>query len=280
MFSCPMSPQLSDHVPRPRVIVIASSVEGIDALTRLINQLPLSFPIPVVAYLHGLEGGSIARLTAISWRSRFRLEVIYAQDREILQPGFVYVIPAGEPLTFVDVNILGVAPLGSKSNVDHLFASAAHWYRSGVIGVVLSGLGTDGTKGLLAITQVDGIRVVQSPFEATFPSMPTNALLGDDVQYAVMLDQVGELLEALVTDPESLEVATAEVQVEVTRQVLQVAQTLTKSLDRIIEDILCVARDDLTMDIAFVTKRAGDDVMVSHSTPGPSEIRLQGRSHP
>ncbi|RZI60071.1 MAG: hypothetical protein EOP14_02735, partial [Pseudomonas sp.] len=239
-----------------------------------------SFPLPVVAYLHGLEGGSIARLTAIRWRSRFRLEVIYARHREILLPGFVYVIPAGEPLTFVGADILGLAPPGATSNVDHLFASAAHWYRSGVIGVVLSGLGTDGTKGLLSITQVDGIRVVQSPFEATFPSMPTNALIGDDVQYAVMLDQMGELLEALVTNPESMAVATAEVQAEVTRQVLLVAQTLTKSLDRSIEDILRVVRDDLAMDITFVTKHAGDDVVVSHSTPGPSDMRMQGRSHP
>lgn len=99
-----------------------------------------------MVYLHRLEGGSITRLIAISWRSRLRLEVIYAQDREILQPGFVYVIPAGDPLTFVDTNILGLAAPGSKSNVDHLFASAAHGYRSGVIGVVLSGLDTGGTK--------------------------------------------------------------------------------------------------------------------------------------
>jgi hypothetical protein len=275
-----MAPYSPKPVFTPRVVVIASSIEGMDALARLINQLPSTFSIPVVAYLHGLEGGSIARLAAIRRRSPSTLNVVYARDGERLRPGFAYVIPAGDPLVFVDANVLGLAPSTPKANVDHLFASAAHWYHSGVIGVVLSGLGTDGTAGLNAITQVDGIRVVQSPYETAFPSMPTNALIGDNVQYAVMLDQMGELLEALVLDPASMEVATAEVQAEVARQVLLVAQTLTKSLDRSIEDILQVVRDDLAMDVTFVTKQAGDDGVVSHSTPGHGDMRLQGRSHP
>ena len=58
---------------------------------------------------------------------------------------------------------------------------------------MLSGLGTDGTKGPLAIAGVDSVRVVQSPYEATFPSMPLSDLVGDHVHYAVMLDQMGPL---------------------------------------------------------------------------------------
>ena len=87
---------------------------------------------------------------------------------------------------FLDADLLGVPTSQKALNVDRLFESAAHFYRSGVIGVVLSGLGTDGTTGLLAIAGVDGVRVVQSPYEATFPSMPLSALIGDHVQYAVM----------------------------------------------------------------------------------------------
>lgn len=280
VFPCPMTHPSADPDFDPRVIVVAGSIEGLDALARLINQLPATFPIPVVVHLHGLSGRSIARLAALRWRSPSRLEVVFARDGEILHPGFAYVIPLENPLIFVGADVLGSVARTSRSDVDDLFASAARWYRSGVIGVVLSGLGSDGTQGLRAITRVDGIRVVQSPFEASFPSMPTNALIGDDVQYAVMLDQMGKLLTDLVTDRESLEVAATEVHAEVARQVLVVAASLTGSLDRSIEDILRIVRNDLVMDIAFVTQQAGDDVVVSHSTPGPDGMRLQGMSHP
>lgn len=275
-----MTPPTANRLPRPRVVVIASSIEGIDALARLINQLPASFPLPVVAHLHGLQSWSISRLAAIRWRFPSRLEVVYARSREKLQAGHVYLVPPEEQLLFTSVGIFGAATGKTTLSVDRLFESAAHCYRSGVIGVVLSGLGTDGTKGLQAIAQVDGMRVVQSPYEATFPSMPMNALIGDHVQYAVMLDQMGALLADLVADPDSLEVIRPEVQAEVERLVLAAQANLTKSLDRSIDDILNVIREDLAMDITFVTKQTGDAVAISHATPGPGGIRMQGMTHP
>lgn len=270
----------SDRLLGPRLIVIAGSIEGLDALARLLEQLPSTLSVPVVICLHGLRDRSVDRLTTLKSRSPSRLHVVFARDGEILYPGFAYVILAGDPLIFTAANVLGFASPVPRSNVDDLFASAAHWYQSEMIGVVLSGLGTDGTKGLRAITQVGGLRVVQSPFDATFPDMPTNALIGDDVQYAIMLDQMGNLLTELVTDPDLVKVVTPKVQAEVARQVLAVAKTLTKSLDRSIEDILQVIRDDLGMDIVFVTRQVGDDIVISHSTPGPNEMRMQGMSYP
>jgi hypothetical protein len=262
------------------VVVVASSLEGIDALARLLIQLSSTFLLPIVVHVHGLQGGSINRLTAIKWRLPSRLEVVYARSGEHLRAGFVYLIPPHDPLVFMDVGILETVTNSTTSSVDRLFESAAHCYRSGVIGVVLSGLGTDGTKGLLTIADVDGVRVVQSPYEATFPSMPLSALIGDHVQYAVMLDQMGPLLEDLVANPESVEVVAPEVQAEIARLVLAAGANLTRSLDRSIEDILNVIRQDLAMDITFVTKQAGDDVAISHATPGPDGLRLQGMTHP
>ena len=53
-------------------------------------------------------------------------------------------------------------------------------------------------KGFQAITDVGGTRVVQSPSEASFTAMPSNALMGDHVEYSVVLDQMKELLEKLM----------------------------------------------------------------------------------
>lgn len=280
MFRCPMQLSSASQRSTPRVIVIAGSIEGLEALARLLHQLPSTIPVPVVVHLHGPRGSSIKRLTRIRSRSPSKLKVVFARDGEVLSPGFVYVIPVGDPLVFIAADVIGPASQPGPPNVDDLFASAAHWYGSEVIGVVLSGLGADGTQGFQAITRVDGIRVVQSPFDATFPGMPASALIGDNVQFAIMLDQMGTLLMALVTDPESVKVATPDVQAELTRQVLTVAQTLTKSLDRSIEDVLRVARDNLVMDIVLVTRQRADQVVISHSTPGPEEMRMQGMSYP
>jgi chemotaxis response regulator CheB len=63
-------------------------------------------------------------------------------------------------------------------------------------------LGKDGVRGFKAITEVGGIRVVQSPSEASFTSMPSNALMGDDVQYSVVLDQMNGLLHDLMAPVE------------------------------------------------------------------------------
>lgn len=263
-----------------RVIVIASSIEGIDALARLINQLPPTFPLAVVVQVHGLRQQSINRLTRSRWQLAFKVNVVYAQDGDRLSAGCIYVIPAENSLVFIGRSVLGYATDVASSSVDDLFKSAALWHGAGVIGVVLSGLGTDGTIGLQAITNAQGIRIVQSPTEAEFSSMPGSALRGDHVQYSVMLDQLVALLEALVIQPDPAASLSPEVQAELTRLLSTSKEDRDKSLDRSIVDILAVMRVELVMDIVFVSKVTGDAVIVTHSTSNPGEAGIQGMSHP
>lgn len=275
-----MNPPSADGVHDHRVIVIASSVKGIDALARLVNQLPPSFPLPVVVQVHGLRRQSIDRLTRSRWQLDTRVEVVYAQDGDYLGAGCIYVIPAEKGLVFTGRSMLGYASDAAKSSVDDLFRSAALWHGSGVIGVVLSGLGTDGTMGLLAITNAQGIRIVQSPTEAAFSSMPASALRGDHVQYSVMLDELVALLVALVAQPTPAEPLSTEVQAELTRLLSTSKEDRDRSLDRSIVDILAVMRRELVMDIVFVSKEAGDAVIATHSTSNPGDVGSQGTSGP
>jgi hypothetical protein len=264
----------------PRVVVIAGSIESIDALARFIRQMPTTFPIPVVAHLHGLQSRSIERLISKKWRFASHPNIVYARESDHLQAGHVYVISAEDGLVFVGVDVLGVTPDGAGSNADRLFASAAHWYQSEVIGVVLSGLGTDGAQGLRAITEAEGTRVVQSPNEAAFFSMPVSALRSNAAQYSVMLDQLGKLIRDLVAEPGPAETLSAEMIHEIALQTRASEEDRTKSLDRSIEDILQVIRDDLGMDIVFVTKQVGDKVVITHSTPETNEMQMHGMSYP
>ena len=273
-----MNHPLADGVHDHRVIVIASSVEGIDALARLVRQLPPTFPLPVVVQVHGSRRQSIERLTRSRWQLDSRVEVVYAQDGDHLGAGCVYVVPAEKGLVFTGRSMLGYAADVARSSVDDLFKSAALWHGSGVIGVVLSGLGTDGTAGLLAITNAQGIRIVQSPTEAAFSSMPASALRGDHVQYSVMLDELVPLLVALVAQPVPAEPLSTEVQAELSRLLSTSKVDRERSLDRSIVDILAVMRRELVMDIVFVSKEAGEAVIVTHSTSSQGELDTQNSS--
>jgi hypothetical protein len=270
-----MTPASTGDPHNHRVIVIASSIEGIDALARLVHQLPSTFPLPVVVQVHGLRRRSIDRLTGSRWQMASRLNVVYAQDGDHVGPGFVYVIPAENGLVFTARDVLGYAIDVVRSSVDDLFKSAARWYGSGVIGVVLSGLGTDGTIGFQAITKAEGIRIVQSPTEAVFSGMPTSALNGDHVQYSVMLDQLVVLLKALMVQPDPAQTLSTEVGAELTQLLSTSKEDRAKSLDRSITDLLELMRLELAMDIVFVSKEAGDAGIVSQSTSNPNEAGSQ-----
>lgn len=262
------------------VVVIASSVEGIDALARVANQLPASFPLPVVVQFHGSRRQSIRRLTRSRWQLTSKVDVAYALDGEHLEAGCVYVIPAENGLVFKARGVLGYGSDGSKSSADDLFKSAALWYGAGVIGVVLDGLGTDGTIGLRAITDAQGIRIVQSPVEATFAGMPSSALRSDHVQYSVMIDQLVPLLRALTARPDPAASLSSEVQAELIRLLSTSKEDRTKSLNRSVVDILALMRMELAMDIVFVSKAVGDVVMTTHVASTPGGIDIQGMSLP
>ncbi|RYF48197.1 MAG: hypothetical protein EOO38_10640 [Cytophagaceae bacterium] len=277
MCVMPFAPRT--EVSNSRVLVIASSIEGINALARLVNQLPSAFPLPIVVQVRGLKDQSINRLLNQELQSASKMKVSYALDGQHVSAGCIYVIPADEGLVFTAQDVLSRASGASNSNVDDLFKSAALWYGSNVIGVVLSGIGTDGTIGLQAITNSQGIRVVQSPSEAAFSSMPSSALHGDHVQHSVMLDQMGALLEALVSQPDPTEALSSKVQLESMRLLSSSKEDRQKSLDRSIVDILAVMRVELVMDIVFVSKEAGDAVIVTHSTSAPGILDLQGMSN-
>jgi two-component system, chemotaxis family, protein-glutamate methylesterase/glutaminase len=130
--------------------------------------------------------------------------VAYAEEGELPRHGCIDIAPPGHHLVICPSGALGFddGPKveHSRPSVNRLFETAAEVFGPRVIGVVLSGGDGDGTDGLSAIKARGGVSIVQSPADAVAPSMPTNALLHDSPDYAVLIEELGPLLMSLVKE--------------------------------------------------------------------------------
>ena len=117
-----------------------------------------------------------------------------------IEPGVVYLAPRDRHLHMRDhyvEPIRGPKENFSRPAVDALFRSAALAHGEQVVGVVLSGWGSDGVAGLIAIKRAGGLSIAQHPDEAQAPAMPLNAVMRDHVDWVLPVSQIPELLVRL-----------------------------------------------------------------------------------
>lgn len=184
------------------IVVIGASAGGVEALQRLVAQLPKDFPAAVLIVLH-LAPGHRSILPAILARAS-ALPAAHAQDGEALAPGRIYVAPNDRHLVVEPGHVRVVHGPRENSHrpaVDPLFRSAAQAYGPRVMGVVLTGALDCGTAGLMTVKARGGLAIVQDPKDAFCPDMPRSALEFVQVDYCVPLAELGGLLERLVATP-------------------------------------------------------------------------------
>jgi two-component system chemotaxis response regulator CheB len=182
------------------IVVVGASAGGTEALTRLVHDLPSSFPAAMFVVVH-FPGSASSVLPRILSRAG-SLPAIHADDGLAYERGHIYVARPDCHLMLLDGRVAvrrGPKENNSRPAIDPLFRSAARSARSRVIGVVLSGNLDDGTAGLLSITQHGGIAVVQDPQTAAYPSMPRSAIDHVPVDYVVPLETMAALLVDLTT---------------------------------------------------------------------------------
>ena len=189
------------------IIVIGTSVGGVEALQRLVEPLPKDFPAAIFVVLH-LSPQSTSVLPNILSRAG-SLPAIHPRDGEPIRLGRVYVAPPDKHLVIDDGRIRvshGPRENRHRPAVDPLFRSAARWYGPRVVGIVLTGSLDDGTAGLLAVKRYGGIAIVQDPEDAMHPDMPRSALTYAEPDYCLPLDEIAPALVRLVqndSNPES-----------------------------------------------------------------------------
>jgi two-component system, chemotaxis family, protein-glutamate methylesterase/glutaminase len=184
------------------VVVVGASAGGVEALSRLVAELPADLPAAVLIVLHTPPTG-MSVLPAILARAGV-MTVAHAFDHEPLDPGRIYVAPPDQHLLVEDGHVLvthGPKENGHRPAIDPLFRTAARAAGSRVVGVILSGTRDDGVAGLNAIKVAGGIAVVQDPADALYPTLPQHAIDGVRPHHVLAIDEIGPLLARLVREP-------------------------------------------------------------------------------
>jgi two-component system chemotaxis response regulator CheB len=201
-----------ERVARVRAIAIAASTGGPDVLEQILRHLPETLPVPVFIVQHMPPG--FTRLLAERLDRRSRLQVGEAVADELVADGHVYVAPGGYHLALqrvADVEAGVGAGAGAVRIVTHhgprenscrpaadvLFRAAADVYGTGLVALVLTGMGHDGCTGAGAVQRAGGRVLVQSEETALISSMPA-AVAGAGLADAILdLADIGPRLSAL-----------------------------------------------------------------------------------
>jgi two-component system chemotaxis response regulator CheB len=206
----PPAPRPSTQTPHASlrrgtdVIVLGISTGGPQGLRQVIPQFPPDFPVPIAMVLHmpvGYTAMYAQRLDEIS-----QLNVVEAAEGDVLQPGVVWLAPAGRHLTFVKAPgdvvraHLDIRPEDTQHRpaVDVLFTSASELFGSRVLGVVMTGMGSDGLLGAAHIKARGGRIVTEAESSCVVYGMPravAEASLSD--RSATLHEMAGAITELI-----------------------------------------------------------------------------------
>ncbi|GGM86982.1 hypothetical protein GCM10011609_24440 [Lentzea pudingi] len=183
---------------RYQAVLIGASLGGAEALQVLLGGLRTDLPAPVVIAQH--LGPGVSHLHTMLGRVS-RHPVVWAEDGQVLEAGHVYLCPGRTQVRLEPDGTLTVRPRPGRSSmrqVDELFVSAADSLGAQVLALVLTGMGSDGTTGALAVRRAGGTVIVQDESTATAFGMPSAVIAAGAADLVLPLGELPDLLDRVV----------------------------------------------------------------------------------
>ncbi|MDP8221016.1 MAG: chemotaxis protein CheB [Candidatus Stygibacter frigidus] len=159
------------------IVGIGASAGGLEAMEHFFGNMPPGNGLAFVVIQH-LDPHHVGIMPELLQRIT-EMKVMQAIDGAKVHPNSVYVIPPNKSMSILNGSLQLFDPVeshGLRLPIDIFFRSLADDRGENSIGIILSGMGSDGSLGLKAIKEKDGIVVVQSPETAKFDGMPRSAL--------------------------------------------------------------------------------------------------------
>jgi chemotaxis methyl-accepting protein methylase len=179
------------------MVGIGASAGGLEAIEAFLRNVPAKSGLAFIIVQH-LDPTRKDMMTEILQHAT-PMKVVPIKDRLKVAPDCVYVIPPNNDLSILHgvLHLLApAAPRGLRLPIDFFFRALAADQRSRSIGVILSGMGSDGTLGLQAIKEQGGAVFVQAPESAKFDAMPRSAI---DARLANVVAPAEELAGRILT---------------------------------------------------------------------------------
>jgi len=174
------------------LVAIASSSGGPEALSIVLSGLPEKLPCPVVIAQH-MSDGFITGM--VEWlRKTTLLNVKVGADGDALEAGTVYVSPSEKHMQIRRGRRISLTDRRAKDiyrpSCDKLLASAADVYGSRTIGIILTGMGSDGVLGIKSIKEAGGATIAQDQKTSVVFGMPRAAIEGGYVDSILPIEEI------------------------------------------------------------------------------------------
>jgi two-component system, chemotaxis family, protein-glutamate methylesterase/glutaminase len=189
-------------MPGHDIIVVGFSAGGVEALTRLVSDLPSDLPASLFV-VHHFPAEIVSALPSILRRVG-ELPVVHPKHGQSIERGQIYVAPSDRHMLIDGEHIhlsRGPRENGHRPAIDPLFRSAARAFGPRVVAVLLSGALDDGVAGLAAVKRRGGVTVAQDPNDAHYPSMPRSAIERVPVDHVLPSAELAQLLARLAAEP-------------------------------------------------------------------------------
>lgn len=184
------------------VIAIGASAGGLEALQSLFQILPNNLGVAYVVIQHlsqdfkSMMDELLGKITTMPTHQAVEGEKLYADN--------VYLIPSAKVMRIAEgtIYLSDIVP-DSRVNlpINEFFRSLAEDFQNRAVGVILSGTGSDGSRGILSLKEMGAMVIVQSPSEAQFDGMPINAINTGCVDFVLPVEEMPQRLEQFINHP-------------------------------------------------------------------------------
>lgn len=182
-----------------KLVVIGGSSGSLEVIMKVLPALKTDFSLPILIIMHRTTAVDSALTELLA--SRTTLRVKEADEKDVLEPGCIYIAP---PDYHLMVETDGTLSLDAsekvhfcRPSIDVSFISAAIACPNAIAGILLSGANADGASGIRQIKEAGGITLVQDPSEASVSYMPEQAILTKSVDTVLKAEDIGPWLNNL-----------------------------------------------------------------------------------
>ena len=199
--------KVEDGSPGPagrRAVAIGASAGGPRTLSYLLSRLPAGLPAPVLVVQHMPPGFTHSFAERLHEHSP--LAVKEAEEGDVALPGQAYIAPGDHHMLIEKqagrkIIRLNQSPRvkGLRPSADVTIISVAEAYGAGSIGVILTGMGSDGVEGLQAIKERGGMVIAQDKASSIIYGMPRAAVESGCVDKVLPLDEIPEEIVRILT---------------------------------------------------------------------------------